>query len=536
MSTPITTPGSNRDNCPKISTSCVIWQGPDISCINLCAGDSIDEVVFKLATLLCNVTENVLDVTSLEFSCFIQSGVADPQTLLELLQLIINKVCVLESTSSGSSTVPDTGSRPGTTVSDTYVALPPCLYFTDINGDLVTSLPVTEYSSYLANTICTIIIDINSINNSILQLNSRVSTLEVQILDLQGYTYEIYVTSQCASAPSVGQTILIQDAFANLEASFCNLQGSIGVSTLLIAAINKQCPSLSTSEQLSNPPFLMSDLTDWVDVPTSAADSINNLWLTLCDIRYKLENYFSIPPVLPCVLAVPENVTALTIGTAYTTVTWTAPSYAGIESPIGYRIEVFEWTGTVPTGPSVFDYTCSASTFTVNISSVSIVVGTEYVVYIHAIYSCGESNGAPLIGDLLVPTVLFKVKPSETAEPNTTIYCNESGSPIAYTAKNKKTTVELVNFITNLPVINGYAYPINVTIRYATISCSFFGTAYTDVVIPILPGDSVGEYVYEEETFNNCGTALCTVVNTSMECGVSISDMYTVFTGITICP
>jgi hypothetical protein len=64
MATPITTPGSNRDNCPKISTSCVIWQGPNIPCIDLCAGDSIDEVVFKLATLLCDVTENILDYTS----------------------------------------------------------------------------------------------------------------------------------------------------------------------------------------------------------------------------------------------------------------------------------------------------------------------------------------------------------------------------------------------------------------------------------------------------------------------------------------
>lgn len=535
MSTPITNPGSNRDNCPKISTSCVIWQGPDIPCINLCAGDSIDEVVFKLATLLCDVTENVLDITTLEFGCFIQTGIENPETLKQLLQLIINKVCTLEADVDNTNKTGDDTSKPGTSVSDTYIALPPCLYFTNNDGDLVTSLPITDYSSYLANTICIIIIDINSINNSIIQINSRLNTLEIQVGDLQSYTYEIYVTSQCASAPTPGQNILIQDAFANLEASFCNLQSSVGLSTQLIAAINNQCPSLSTSEQLSNPPFLMSDLAGWVDTPTTAADSITNLWLTLCDMRSKLVNYFSLPVLAPCVLAVPEDVTVLTIGTAYSTITWAAPSYSGIEVPSGYRIEVFEWDGVAPVGPSVFDNTYSGVTFTANISGVGIVIGTEYVVYVHAIYSCGESNGAPVITDLLVPTILFKVKPSQTDEPDTTIYCVESALPVAYTAKNKKTTVELTNAISGLPVTNGYAYNIEVVLRYAVTSCSVYGTAYVDVTIPILPGASFAEYVYETKTYNNCGTATCTEVNTVLDCGVSINDMFTEFTGISIC-
>lgn len=536
MSTPpIKTPESNRDNCPKISTSCVIWQGPNIPCINLCAGDSIDQVVFKLATLLCDITENILDVSSLEFSCFIQQGVQNPETLPQLLQLIINKVCNLEASINSSGTSSGSTSKPGS--SESYVSLPPCLYFTNTDGDLVTSLPVTEYSSYLATTICVIILDINSIKNSIIQINGRLTTLETQVINLQGYTYEIYVTSQCASAPTPGQTVLIQQAFENLEASFCNLQSTVGTSTLLLDAINKQCPSLSTSQQLFDPDFLMNNLPGWVETPTNAADTINNLWLTVCDMRSKLVNYFSTPFIEPCILAVPENVTALTIGTAYSTITWSAPSYTGIEVPSGYRIEVFEWNGTSPTGPSVFDSTYSGTTFSANISSGSIVLGTEYVVYVHAIYSCGESNGAPLVTDLLVPTVLFKVKVSQTNEPDTTIYCNESGSPVSYTAKNKKTKVELVNASTGLPVTNGYAYDIEVVIRYATTSCAVFGTAYTDVIIPIAPAASSGEYVYETETYNNCGTATCTVVNTVLSCGVSISDMNTVFdTGsITLC-
>lgn len=522
MGTPITTPASNRDNCPKISTSCVIWQGPNIPCIDLCAGDSVDEVVFKLATLLCDVTENILDVTTLEFACFIQSGVENPQTLKQLLQLIINKICTLEDNVSPGSNPPILART------SNYLELPPCLYFTDSNGDLVTSMILTEYVSYLANTICTIISDINNINSNIYNLTYGLGVLQVQVANLEAYTHEIYVTSQCASAPTPGQTLLIQDAFANLEASYCNMLSSVGISTVLFAAVNRQCPSLSSSPVLFGSGS-MGDIPGWVGTPTTAADAINNLWLTVCDMRNKLVNYFSLPPVLPCVLAVPENVTVSTIGTAYSTITWTAPSLSGIQVPTGYRIEVFEWTGTAPTGPSVFDTTCSATTFTANIGGTGIVIGTEYVVYVHAIYSCAESNGAPVVSDLLVPTVVFYINVTQAPIVTGTTYCIESGLPVSYTTQNITTYVDLINATSGLPAINGNAFDMEVTVRYSILSCSFSGTAYMDVIIPIAPGNSTGSYTYESETYNNCGTALCTQVITALDCGVSINDLNTEF-------
>ena len=536
MGTPITTPGSNRDNCPKISTSCVIWQGPNIPCINLCAGDSVDEVVFKLATLLCDVTENILDITTLEFACFIEAGVEDPQTLKQLLQLIINKVCTLEATGGGTSSGSGNEARGGGNAeSNTYVALPPCLFFTDGNGDLVTTMLFTDYLYYLANTICTVILDINNINSNISTLTTSVSTLQLQVANLYSYTYEIFVTSQCASAPTPGQTLLIQDAFANLEASYCNMLGSVGISTVLFAAVNRQCPSLSTSPVLFGSGS-MGDISGWVGTPTTAADAINNLWLTVCDMRNKLVNYFSLPPMLPCVLVVPENVTVLTIGTAYSTITWTAPSLSGIEVPTGYRLEVFEWTGTAPTGPSLFDATYSATTFTANIGGTSIVIGTEYVVYVHAIYSCGESNGAPVVSDLLVPTVSFYINVSQTPIAAGTTYCIESGLPVSYATQNVTTSVDLINASTGLPIINSGLSNIEVTLRYSVLSCSFFGTAHVDVVIPITPGNSTGTYTYESDTYNNCGTALCTQVLTAINCGVSINDLNTEFNPLSAFP
>jgi hypothetical protein len=57
-----------------------------------------------------------------------------------------------------------------------------------------------------------------------------------------------------------------------------------------------------------------------------------------------------------------------------------------------------------------------------------------------------------------------------------------------------------------------------------------------DVTILIAPGSSTGSYTYESETYNNCGTALCTVVNTTLDCGVSINDLNTEFNPLSSFP
>jgi hypothetical protein len=529
MGTPITTPGSNRDNCPKISTSCVIWQGPDIPCINLCAGDSIDEVVFKLATLLCDVTENILDVTSLEFACLVQSGQAEPTTLLQTLQLIITKVCSILPPAPSD----DTAGRPGEDSSDPIVYLPECLYF-EKNGDTVTALPVTEYSAYLATTVCTIIINITNNTSNIDNLLNRMVSLETIVNNFNTFTYDLYVTSQCASAPTPGQTLLIQNAFSNLETSFCNLLGTVGFSTSLISAINNQCPGLSALPQLSDSELVMNDISGWVETPTTIADSINNLWLTICDMRYKVVNFFDTPAVLPCVLAVPENLEITSITTTYSTLIWEAPSYSGIEVPIGYRIEVFQWTGTAPTGPSVYDAMLSTSFLTVNIPSSSLIVGQDYVVYLHAVYPCGESNGAKVISELLVPTILYKIKVLERPEEDTDIDCLESGLPVNYTVENKTTIATLTNAITGIPVINSTGSDIDVILKYEITSCAFFGPVYDEVTISIPNGASSADYIYEAVTYTNCGTALCTAVNKNLECGISTGLINAEFDSSTI--
>jgi hypothetical protein len=80
----------DKSSCNPISSNCVIWGGPDIECINLCKGDTITDVVYKLALELCIIMDTLnvsnYDVECLDLAC-------EPKDFAELIQAIISKLC-----------------------------------------------------------------------------------------------------------------------------------------------------------------------------------------------------------------------------------------------------------------------------------------------------------------------------------------------------------------------------------------------------------------------------------------------------------
>lgn len=85
-------PKNGRENIGSaVSSDFIIWQGPDIPCINLCHGDSITKVVHKLATKLCSLLDS-LDVSNFDLSCLNLTGCA-PETFEQLVQTLIDAIC-----------------------------------------------------------------------------------------------------------------------------------------------------------------------------------------------------------------------------------------------------------------------------------------------------------------------------------------------------------------------------------------------------------------------------------------------------------
>lgn len=264
-----------QQGCDPVSSNCVVWQGPDISCINLCKGDSISDVVAKLATELCEI-QNSFDISGINLSCL--ELTTAPTNSQELFQVLVDEICSLGSRCDSL----ESGSGSGST-SEIIATLPACLQYTNAQNDLVTQLPIDEYAELVAAKVCDIIADITIIN-------TQISDHETRITNLENSTGSDYTTPQITPScvlPSVPTDIDV--VLDELEDQFCTLDTVLGGSTSLLASTTYQCDLLSTDTQLGGS-GTMSSLEGWVTPVTSVADSLTNMWLTICDMRAAIKD------------------------------------------------------------------------------------------------------------------------------------------------------------------------------------------------------------------------------------------------------
>lgn len=493
-----------KDGCMPISASCVTWNGPDIPCIKLCQGDTIDVVVYELAKVLCDVTENVLDITTLDFECLLEDGQCPPETLLETLQLLITNACL--------PTPPPPDPEPTPLP---VIPLPECLYFVNGEGDTVTALPLDEYAEYLATQICRIIADISSINAVITSLNNRVTILEAAIGGGGGggSTPVTNITTQCLSGSAPGQVLPITTAFANLEQKLCEYLALLGSLTEWQAMFDNICIDSTTVVPCGDGTY--GDIAGWIDNPTTVAGSINNLWLVVC----KLNDCMSATSELPCVLVPPVSATLSNLTTTSCRVNWVAPTTPTSQAPVAYKIEVYDLAGTIP---PLFTITVGTTPSYYNIVDPAITAGTEYIVRVYAVYECGTSSYVQVQGVLRDNAYAAKLFYDKVLDSTTPKICNNpvSGINTPYTERVERITITLKD-ATNTPYVNP-GPDIETTIRLETNECSGPNT-FTDLVITIPAGFTSGSATFISTESVYCppaGSATCILETTSVSCYV----------------
>jgi hypothetical protein len=506
-----------EEGCTKISSSCVVWQGPDIPCIDLCKGDTITDVVYKLAMMLCEMTDGVIDISTLDFKCLVEEGIAEPTTLIETLQAIIDKQCFFEENccsdgSGGSVTNP--------------ISLPPCLYYTE-DGDEITSLMPAAYSQYLAEKICNILTSIASINLSIASLNNRVTVLENAPGGGTGGG-NISVVSQCASSSSPGIVVPIAQAFSAFEGKFCQLTTLLGTSAAISTAIGTECAGLDNQPQLLDSEQIMSEIPGWVSTPTTLSQTIVNMWLTICDMRAAIQSVLT-PGVPGCIPVPVSNIQITNLSASGSTITWTAPSVGTNENPSQYNLKVYEWNGSATVGSPVINVN---KTFPITSHVVSGLADPSktYQIQITAEYSCESSVVATAVGKLALTSVSYCVSATDVAHDEVTQVCQGE----TYTVKRRKTTLTLRDIATNNVIPNGFA-PFTAQINYdVTGDCSLIPTE--TITKTFATGVSTVEHIYENERYVQCGADPCTVKVKIYNClGTVSGDKAVVCTGEETC-
>ena len=288
----------NLDNrpCSPISSNCVIWQGSDIQCIKLCTGDTISDVVFKLATELCTIMDT-LKITNYDLSCFNLTA-CPPDDFQKLIQLIIDKICALENINNSEATGSGNprGIRSTSTCPDCVVTVAePFVVGTQ------TTMQLVDYVNAIGNKITSIIDEILNLQNQITDLNIRVTTLEnavptpYTLPSISTGCLQAYIAGNPATA---GIDIVLNTLLNDANVGYCALKGATGEPAEISAAVQSQ---LLCINDLTQPLAALPTITTfsayyagtWVqdgDLST-AADAINNIWITLCDLYTYVSNF-----------------------------------------------------------------------------------------------------------------------------------------------------------------------------------------------------------------------------------------------------
>jgi hypothetical protein len=258
------------EGCDPISSNCVIWNGPDIDCIELCKGDNVSTVVFKLATELCTLLET-FKITNFDLSCFDLQKCA-PDDFIGLIQLLIDKICENEGITPGT---PSTGGCP-----DCEVPICTDILFnpTTPGGDLITSMQLKDYVLAIGQRVCTLIDQIGTINAILNDYNVRISALE----NAATPTFELPEITPVCVLPAVPTSLDV--VLSALEAEFCTLKQATGDNTAILTALQAACAGINNAPQL-NGTGAMSDISGWFTAPANLSQSFSNLWKVVCDMR-----------------------------------------------------------------------------------------------------------------------------------------------------------------------------------------------------------------------------------------------------------
>ena len=251
------------------TSDCVVWQGGDVACLGIENGQLVSQVVFNVATEVCAL-QSMLDLSDLDLKCVFDLCISCPQpekTLKIVLDLIINKICSLDTLVKQLSSA-------STSAEDTLIRLADCFQYKDINGDVILQLPHSEYTKRIANQVCSVLLSLSSLQNSMDELNNSVVQLDdrIQALEQKNSTP---VTSSCLYT----NTKAIEDAYELLDLAFCQLRTATGTPTDINLAIGKQDGTLNAE---------FATVSGWKLIPASAADLLSNLEIAFASLRSRV--------------------------------------------------------------------------------------------------------------------------------------------------------------------------------------------------------------------------------------------------------
>ncbi len=522
-------------SCIPTSAKCVMWEGLPIDCIDNCRGDSIQDIIYKLSEIVCNLSSEDCDcsdkMTNKNYLCTAPDAghtVFDWTAEEALDSLVENFLCVGGRELISYESVQDKTIAAYDSITE-LVPLPECLQYDD-KGETVIELPYKDYIILLASTICSIL-------DQFVSVNADISTIETQLGIIEAWiaAYKepdpIEIVSQCASAPTPGTTVEISTAFEYFESTYCDYVSTLGSTTDWTAALNSTCSGLAGEPQMGDLASEMRAITDWIETPSNVAQNYSNAWLTICDLRLGLQTLLESNAVNPCILAPAENFVIDSYNNISAEISWSKSSLSNIEDPTGFILEVYLWDG-VTKGNLVYTTTYTGTTVAATVTDINILAGVTYLLELTPVYACGQANAVTTSGVMKDIVILYRANVSEVADTGVTTDCDEGSGATAYPYVTNTTTVEIVS-LSGAPV--NVASDTTVILKYTVIHPDY-GTFVQYAPIVVVAGTSSTDYDYVALETILADSGLCENVVKTLTCGSTISNTSIEFgTGISNC-
>jgi len=257
---PINTPPTG---CDAISSNCVIWQGPDLPCVDICNGDSISAVLAALCdqlVILQNCCDGgsgvVFNIENIDQST-LTGGPAT--TLEELIQLIINNIL---NEGGGNFSCEE--------VKKCIFDVPEC--FKELNNYSALSATLEVIVSDLMECCC-------STNTVLANLQAEINESNQEIAELRaipkGEPNPKLYSSGVVSSDGLVDEVIITKA---LDKAVVDQRNATGIAAALYTAVATQ-PSVQSP--LAAATFSIPLIVN----PKNIADSVHNLWAVVADAR-----------------------------------------------------------------------------------------------------------------------------------------------------------------------------------------------------------------------------------------------------------
>lgn len=282
-------------NCESKSSNCIIWDGPDIDCISLCNGDTVTHAVYYLASKLCEIMDQ-LDVSNYDLKC-LQFENCVPKDFKGFINILITKLCDVAANGGGSTPSVQDGLpvnmnnrvlAENNDCPNCYVELAPCFRYPDQNtGDTVTVSLIQDYVKRIASTVCEMILQITTLQNTDSSFASKISALETAFANQTDYQLpKIFPVSIGSPSEAMSLDVFVQ----TLEEQFSILYNAVGSPTEIYNAITTPPSDMNTRPALGTGGGTMGAKDGWVSDPANVANTLTNLWIVYLDLYSAVRN------------------------------------------------------------------------------------------------------------------------------------------------------------------------------------------------------------------------------------------------------